>query len=233
MYKIVEIVESLQGEGQFTGYPTLFIRMSGCNLSCRYCDTKEACNFNKGELMDVQTIVSKITESKINHVCLTGGEPLIAPNIGKLIKAILDTHVHLTIETNGSVGLQVIKDFMTYKTLHIDMDVKCPSSNFQSSFVESNLNYLDKCDELKFVIGTGDDFEYFKKFISFYESILYTANCSIIVSPVMNKNGTLLKVNLELINEVVEYLKSQKAKKLSIYPQLKLGVQIHKFIQIY
>jgi len=156
--KIIETFKSLQGEGGFQGEPCFFVRLAGCNLRCAWCDTKYS--FDKGTEVSVASIIDDIIHSGFRYVCITGGEPLIQmEEVLTLAKELNNRGIIVSIETNGT---------KPFKNLHgiasICMDVKCPSSEEESDL--SLLKDLQEEDEVKFVIGTKEDFEYMKKVIA-------------------------------------------------------------------
>ena len=154
---------ALQGEGIYIGIPMFFVRFTGCNLRCTWCDTKYA--FYEGEEMEIDEIVKKIEKSGMKWICLTGGEPLIQKDIYKLIYRIMDEH-ELLIETNGSIS---IEDIPTEENIHISLDIKTPSSKMHNRMNFENLSYLGDGDFVKFVIMDEGDFQYAKKIIEEYE----------------------------------------------------------------
>lgn len=173
--RICEIFDSIEGEGKRAGYPVSFIRCVGCNLRCSYCDTSYA--FVDGTILTVDDIVKHL---HYHRVTLTGGEPLIQPNIAKLLDALKSYEVN--IETNGAVN---IESFFKYNNVFFTVDYKCPSSGMESKMLEHNFRCLRNRDVLKFVVGSQKDlqcaFEVFKKF---YHNL---RNRQIFVSPVFGK----------------------------------------------
>ena len=155
--KVNEMFPSLQGEGIYIGIPMFFVRFTGCNLRCTWCDTKYA--FYEGEEMEMDEIVERIEKSGMKWICLTGGEPLIQKDIYKLIYRIMNSH-EILIETNGSVS---IEDIPTEENIHISLDIKTPSSKMQNHMKFENLDYLGEGDFVKFVIMYEGDFQYAKK----------------------------------------------------------------------
>lgn len=166
-----EIFNSIDGEGKRAGELTTFIRLTGCNLGCSYCDTTYA--FSGGCDMTIDDIIAKV---KYYNVTLTGGEPLIQ-NIEPLLNKLLYNDVN--IETNGSID---IGQYIIFDNVFFTMDYKCNSSNMNSEMLMSNLNLLRPRDVLKFVVGSLDDLEQAKKV---YEE--YSPLSSIYVSPVFGK----------------------------------------------
>jgi 7-carboxy-7-deazaguanine synthase len=161
--KINEIFYSLQGEGQWAGLPNIFIRASGCNLRCSYCDTKYA--YDAGKEMTIGEIFRIINRYPCNYICITGGEPLLQHDILKLLTSLLDKKYNICIETNGSIN---IKPFIR-KSVMISLDIKCPSSGMQEKMNFANISYLRTSDQLKFIIRDRHDYDYAKKIIDHYK----------------------------------------------------------------
>ncbi|MDY6820942.1 MAG: radical SAM protein [Deferribacterota bacterium] len=173
---ISEIFTSHQGEGILIGELMFFIRLSGCNLSCLWCDTKYA---NKeGKLLYIEEIVNKLKEvewQKGRWICITGGEPLMQDNTYLLIKQLLELGYSILLETNGSYS---IKNLINIDNLLISMDIKCPSSGEENNNRFSNINLLRVKDQLKFVINDERDFYYSQNIIN-----KYNPRCSVIFQP--------------------------------------------------
>jgi 7-carboxy-7-deazaguanine synthase len=150
--KIVEIFRSLQGEGKNQGKPCLFIRLAGCNLKCRWCDTPAS--QRDGREMSIDTIMEQVWRINPPYVCVTGGEPLLQPDdLEHLLSSLKKRGTEIDIETNGTM------DFARFQPCaSICMDVKCPSSGEQS-----NLSLLEKIrpkDSVKFVVQDERDCRY-------------------------------------------------------------------------
>lgn len=150
---ICEIFYSLQGESTFMGLPCIFIRLSGCNLNCSWCDTRYA---DKASFsMNFEHILKKITAFNCNLVEVTGGEPLLQNDTPALISLLLEKNYQVLLETNGSQSI---------KNIHPGcikvMDIKCPSSNESDNFLSENIKFLTGHDEVKFVIGSRKDYEF-------------------------------------------------------------------------
>jgi len=175
--KINEIFYSIQGEGKLTGYPTIFIRLTGCNLRCKYCDTKYA--YYDGIEMQIKEILSKIENYPCKNVCVTGGEPLLQKETPTLIKKLLDRNYKVCLETNGSIDISDIVKIEPKDAVVISLDIKCPSSGMQDKMYFENVKYLGEKDQLKFIISDRDDYEYAK-------SIIYKLKpkCEIFMQPV-------------------------------------------------
>ncbi|MGB3975206.1 MAG: radical SAM protein [bacterium] len=155
-FQVVEIFESIQGESSFSGLPCAFIRFAGCNLDCGWCDTPQA-KKSAGLQIDISAILCKIKQTGLKYVCLTGGEPLLQRDIGRLMQRLLDEEIVVSIETNGSLDWTWIPD-----DIHCCIDIKCPSSGMHNSFRMDCLKRLRAKDEIKFVIADHDDYEYAK-----------------------------------------------------------------------
>ena len=161
--KVNEMFLSIQGEGIYIGVPMFFIRFTGCNLRCAWCDTQYA--FYEGTERSIDEIVEEIEKSGMEWICLTGGEPLLQKDIYKLIDKIIDEH-KILIETNGSI---LIDKLPTEENLIISLDIKTPSSGMEKKMKFENLKYLGPKDFVKFVILDNTDFEYAKRIIEKYE----------------------------------------------------------------
>jgi len=151
MLKVNEIFYSLQGESTFAGKPCIFIRLSGCNLSCSYCDTRYA--LDEGYEMEVGEILAKVESYPCELVEITGGEPLCQPESIKLMDKLLAQNYNVLLETNGSIDLADVPD----EVIKI-VDVKLPGSGCWGSFIWDNLDFLECWDELKFVISDREDY---------------------------------------------------------------------------
>lgn len=201
--KINEIFYSLQGEGKFSGLPTIFIRTSGCNLRCSYCDTTYA--YEQGEELSIDSILEKIKNYECNTVCLTGGEPLIQNETETLIEHLINQGYHCSIETNGSKNIQSL---LNKQSLSISLDIKCPSSTMHHHMKVDNISLLRKQDQLKFIIGTKKDFTYAKNMIQHYNP-----TCSVYFQAVWGSSTTQLAEWILQANLTVH-----------------LGLQLHKII---
>ena len=137
--KINEIFYSLQGEGKWTGLPNIFIRTSGCNLNCLYCDTRYANDSYKD--LKIIKIFNEIKKYNCKNICITGGEPLIQKDTINLINFLKKKKYKISIETNGSID---IKPISNKKSVMISLDIKCPSSNMTEKMLYQNILYLKK-----------------------------------------------------------------------------------------
>ena len=153
---VSEIFYSIQGESSFAGSPCIFVRLCGCNLRCTYCDTKHA--YDGGEEMEIAAIMEKAAAYKCRLVEVTGGEPLLQEETPLLIEKLLGAGYNVLLETNGSIDIGGVNN----RCIKI-MDIKCPSSGEEQQNNFKNIDRLTDNDEVKFVIGTRDDFLYAKK----------------------------------------------------------------------
>jgi 7-carboxy-7-deazaguanine synthase len=157
--KVNEIFYSIQGESSFAGRPCVFVRLTGCNLRCSYCDTQYA--YEEGALLDLQEIMLRVASFNCRLVEITGGEPLLQRQTPELVAALLDQAFTVLLETNGSLDIGVIDD----RCVRI-MDVKCPSSGESGKNRLENLDLLTSRDELKFVLGDREDYDYAKRILA-------------------------------------------------------------------
>ena len=186
--KINEIFYSIQGEGSTMGIPTVFVRLTGCNLACRWCDTKYA--WTDGDEMTIDRILDRVREYGCQQICITGGEPLHQAETPKLISRLLDAGYMVTLETNGSINIKILE---CTPSLMVSMDIKCPGSGQADQMDFSNIELLGPTDQLKFVISDREDYDYAREIIQKYEP-----GCVIIMTPV---GGSDLE---ELVNWVLE-----------------------------
>jgi 7-carboxy-7-deazaguanine synthase len=163
---ISEIFRSIQGETMRSGFPSLFIRMAGCNLNCAWCDTRYA--RSGGKPMSIQEIALMVkTAGYFNHITVTGGEPLCQEETPALLRALRDQEYSIQVETNGSLPVSAIPS-----GVRKIVDVKTPSSGEKDSFIMTNLEHLATGDELKFIIWDITDYNYTSNFIEkFQQSI--------------------------------------------------------------
>lgn len=159
MLKVNEIFYSIQGESSYAGRPCVFVRLTGCNLRCSYCDTRYA--YEEGDDLEMGDIIKRITSHRCGLVELTGGEPLMQKDTPPLIKKLLDTGFEVLLETNGSMDISVIDD----RCVKI-LDIKCPSSGEATRNNFENLKNLQTKDEIKFAMGSREDYDYAKNILS-------------------------------------------------------------------
>lgn len=150
-FLVSEIFHSLQGETSLSGIPFAFIRLTGCNLRCRYCDSSYA--FKGGRKMSAREILEEIRPYSVENALLTGGEPLMQRNTPELARALQDEGYKVSIETHGDVSIAPVAGLA-----RIVMDIKTPSSGMCRGGYLANLELLRDSDEIKFVIASPDDY---------------------------------------------------------------------------
>lgn len=148
-----EIFFSIQGEGTRTGMPCVFVRLTGCNLRCSYCDTAYA--FHEGHSMSLEEILDRVRSYGCRLVEITGGEPLLQAAVRELMDRLVEEGTQVLLETSGERDIGNINP----RVVTI-MDVKCPSSGESGRNRRENLALLRRHDELKFVIGNREDYEW-------------------------------------------------------------------------
>ena len=156
--KINEIFYSIQGESLYAGLPCVFVRLTGCNLRCVYCDTVYA--YDEGSVMTIESIMEQIAPYPCRLVEVTGGEPLCQDTAPHLITRMIDAGYTVLLETNGSMDIRPVDD----RCIKI-MDVKCPGSGASENNNLNNLKYLSVNDQVKFVITDARDYEFAKQVI--------------------------------------------------------------------
>jgi len=155
--KINEIFYSIQGESSYVGYPSVFVRTSGCNLRCTYCDTTYA--YYSGHMMSREEILAEVAKHPTKYVCVTGGEPLFQKEVFDLLRDLCDRGYKVSLETGGSIDCGDV-DPRVKKII----DVKTPDSGEVQSFAEGNLRFADVNTEFKFVICSEEDFKWAENF---------------------------------------------------------------------
>ena len=160
MLKLSEIFCSLQGESTFVGLPCVFVRLAGCNLDCRYCDTGYAHQDVDGEKVSIQEILDQVSSCKIPLVELTGGEPLLQQETPELVRYLLDLDYTVLVETNGSLDIRPLD-----RRAHLIVDIKTPGSGMVESFYLPNLDLLQPHHQIKFVLVDEADFFWSLDFI--------------------------------------------------------------------
>lgn len=159
MLKINEIFYSIQGESSLVGFPTVFVRTSGCHLRCTYCDTTYA--YYDGKKMNVDEIIVEVQKHPTRHVCVTGGEPLLQDDSLPLLSKLCDLGYHVSLETSGDLDCSNV-DPRVRKVI----DVKTPDSGEPGRFNLENLKLRDVNSEFKFVICSENDFFWAEKFVA-------------------------------------------------------------------
>ena len=150
---INEIFYSLQGEAREVGLPTVFVRLTGCPLRCTYCDTEYA--FKGNNMLSIDQILTEIKQYNTRYVCVTGGEPLAQIDCHVLLDALIKDDYQVSLETSGSIDISAVNQGVS-----VVMDVKTPSSNESKHNKYDNIAKLKLKDQLKFVIGSKEDFDW-------------------------------------------------------------------------
>ena len=172
--RVSEIFFSLQGETSRVGLPTVFVRLTGCPLRCGYCDTAYA--FTGGESISITMILEQVAQHQASYVTVTGGEPLAQKSCLVLLKALCDAGYSVSLETSGALDLFKV-DSRVCKV----MDIKTPGSGEVDKNLWSNLNYLTRQDEIKFVLTDEADYQWACEIM---QAKQLNALCPILFSPV-------------------------------------------------
>ena len=226
-----EIYLSIQGESTFAGLPCAFVRLTGCDLRCSYCDTVYA--FKGGKRMAIKEIIDELNStcdfkgikgSKLPLVEITGGEPLLQKNVHTLMTQLCDIGLTVLIETSGAHSIKTCDP-----RVHNIMDWKCPSSGESDQMKRENIANLKPTDEVKFVIGTWEDYEWAKAQI---EKFQLTGICPVLfswVAPIAeHQRDTSLKSIPKdhtpiTLNKLAEQITNDRL-------PIRFQLQMHKFI---
>jgi 7-carboxy-7-deazaguanine synthase len=158
LLKVNEIFYSIQGESSHAGYPCAFIRLTGCNLRCSYCDTTYA--YKKGKSWPLEKLISMVDEMGCSLVEITGGEPLLQEETPDLVNALCDKGLRVLVETNGTQDIRRLPE----RAVCI-LDIKCPGSGESDKMLWENVSALKSTDEVKFVLTSRQDYTWAKKII--------------------------------------------------------------------
>jgi 7-carboxy-7-deazaguanine synthase len=175
--RISEIFYSLQGEANTVGIPTVFIRLTGCPLRCGYCDTAYA--FTGGKKMSLADIIADVEQYGCQYITVTGGEPLAQPACLELLRQLADKNYKVSLETSGALDVSTV-DPRVVKV----MDIKTPSSGEADKNLYDNIDHLTAQDQVKFVIGSDEDYQWSKAILKQYDLL---NRCEILFSPVMGQ----------------------------------------------
>jgi 7-carboxy-7-deazaguanine synthase len=202
---ITEIFKSIQGESNFAGLPCVFVRLTGCNLRCHWCDTAYA--FHGGQKMTVGEVMARVHQLGGKLVELTGGEPLLQDDVYPLTEQLLGEGFRVLVETSGERYIGRLPQAVI-KVL----DVKCPGSGEGGTFCVENLGALERKDQIKFVIADENDYRYARDFMLQHD--LRSRVDEVILSPVFGQLAP---------RPLAEWI-------LRDGLGVRLGLQIHKFI---
>jgi 7-carboxy-7-deazaguanine synthase len=175
--RITEIFHSLQGEGRSVGTPTVFVRLTGCPLRCRYCDTAYA--FSGGEMLSLDDILQQVADYSVSHVCVTGGEPLAQKGVSELLNALCEAGYEVSLETSGALDISSVDSRISRV-----MDIKTPGSGEMERNLLSNLECLTPHDQVKFVITDEEDYAWSRAMLSEHK---LNERCEVLFSPVHDK----------------------------------------------
>jgi 7-carboxy-7-deazaguanine synthase len=164
LLRVNEIFKSIQGESTYAGIPCIFVRLTGCNLRCSYCDTAYA--YDEGLVISLSEIIERVKRYECRNVCITGGEPLLQENINKLINLLKKNHFNVYIETNGSQNIDILP-----KGIVRIVDIKCPGSGMEQEMDWKNIKRLTCNDEIKFIISSKRDYEWAKEITKKYKIV--------------------------------------------------------------
>jgi len=174
---VSEVFRSIQGEASRAGLPCAFVRLAGCNLRCRWCDTRYA--WEGGRDMTLAAVLEQVREFAPRRVEVTGGEPLIQPGAAELLTALCDEGYETLLETNGSQDISVVDP----RVVRI-VDFKCPSSGEADANLWSNVEQLTPRDEVKFVLADRADYTFSRAAIAQYA---VEQRCAVLLSPVADR----------------------------------------------
>ena len=175
--KVKEIYRTILGESSFSGIPCSLVRLSGCNLRCKWCDTKYA--YSGGRFLNFNKIIEKLKKHNCKNILITGGEPLLQENVFPFVDSLIKMRYNVFIETNGSIDTSRLN-----KKAVIILDIKTPSSGMSGKTNFKNLGKLKSGDEIKFVILNKKDYDWSKEVIRKYKLL---KKCTVLISPVFNK----------------------------------------------
>ena len=204
MLKINEIYKSIQGESSKAGLPCTFIRLTYCNLRCTYCDSEYA--FYEGKEMEIESVISEVKKLECNLVEVTGGEPLFQKESFELMRKLCDEGFEVMLETGGSLPIENVD-----KRVMIILDLKCPSSGMMKKNLYENVYHLKQSDEIKFVIGTREDYEWTKEKII---ELALNQKCRLLFSTVFDSLNP---------QNVIEWILEDKL-------NVRFQLQMHKYI---
>lgn len=229
-----EVYLSLQGESTFAGLPCIFVRLTACNLRCSYCDTAYA--FTEGEKAPLKEILDRVhalaapypnglfNGHRLPFVELTGGEPLLQPNALPLMKALCDAGFTVLIETSGALNIAPVD-----ARVRRIMDLKCPSSGESARNRLENIAHLKSSDEVKFVIGTEEDYEWAKAILQQHQ---LASKCPILFSWVAPLQPHQQDKSLKPVPAGLTPLSRQRLVERIVADALpvRFQLQMHKFI---
>lgn len=216
---ITEIYRSVQGESSYTGVPCIFVRLTGCNLRCTWCDTEYA--FSGGRRMSLDEVMASVRDAgPAPLVEITGGEPMLQEReVVPLMESLIAAGYTVLIETSGERPLENVPS----PVIKI-VDVKCPASGEVDTFHLENLAALQPHDEVKFVVASREDYEFAREFIRTHDLASWVAH--IILSPAFRKDAAGRRDTSQCLLDPRDLVDWMLADALPA----RLGLQTHKFI---
>lgn len=172
--RITEIFHSLQGEARSVGWPTVFVRLTGCPLRCGYCDTAYA--FKGGQSMSLQQVLDEVAQYQARYVTVTGGEPLAQKACSALLSVLCDAGYRVSLETSGALDVSAVDP-----RVERVMDLKTPSSGESARNLYSNIEHLREKDQVKFVIGNRADYDWSRAQLDAWR---LAERCEVLFSPI-------------------------------------------------
>mgnify|MGYP001031016755 CR=1 FL=1 len=202
--RITEVFYSIQGESRPAGFPTVFVRLTGCPLRCGYCDTEYA--FHGGTRMSLDAVVAQVEPYQARYVCVTGGEPLAQPGCIELLARLAEAGYDVSLETSGALDIERVPAGVT-----VVMDIKTPGSGEAGRNRLANLELLKPVDQVKFVICDRADYDWTREFC---EQHKLTERCTVLFSPSAGQLSA---------RELAEWILADRL-------QVRFQVQLHKYL---
>ena len=171
--RLTEIFLSLQGESRSVGWPTVFVRLTGCPLRCQYCDTAYA--FHGGEWQEIDAVLVEVASYGVRHVCVTGGEPLAQKRCLVLLQKLCDAGYEVSLETSGAIDIADV-DPRVFRVV----DLKTPGSKEQQRNLLDNIDLLTERDQVKFVLCDRTDYDWAKSMLVEHK---LAERCEVLFSP--------------------------------------------------
>ena len=171
--RLTEIFLSLQGESRSVGWPTVFVRLTGCPLRCQYCDTAYA--FHGGEWHEIDAILAEVARHGVRHVCVTGGEPLAQKRCLVLLQKLCDAGYEVSLETSGAIDISEVDP----RVMRV-VDLKTPGSKEQHRNLLGNIDLLTTRDQVKFVLCSREDYDWAKAMLAEHR---LPERCEVLFSP--------------------------------------------------
>jgi 7-carboxy-7-deazaguanine synthase len=203
---VQEIFQSIQGESTYAGLPCTFIRLTGCNLRCHWCDTQYA--YTGGEEFNTADIVTRVADYPHRLIEITGGEPLLQTETPEVCQSLLDKGYTVLVETNGTLDI----GFLPAGVIRI-MDIKCPGSGYERATLWDNIMRLTVNDQIKFVVADRNDFDYTMNVVLQYQ---LDKICPVLISPVIGKQN---------LSQLAQWILQSRL-------PLRLQIQMHKILGI-